>query len=163
MTKSKKRAFALAAHPDDIEFVMAGTLILLRRAGYELHYMTIANGCCGSTEYSATHTAEMRQREAIAAADSIDAEFHPCLVNDLEIFYDHDTLVRLSAVMRLLPGVRPDPDRPEVLVVDTRVARLYPLEIFHLFGFRKVRQVGNDLLVIRRRYDLAPPRKMVFP
>ncbi len=71
--------------------------------------------------------------------------------------------LRLSAVMRLLPGVRPDPDRPEVLVVDTRVARLYPLEIFHLFGFRKVRQNGKDLLVSRRRYDLAPPRKMVFP
>ena len=48
MTKSKKHAFAVAAHPDDIEFVMAGTLILLRRAGYELHYMNIANGCCGS-------------------------------------------------------------------------------------------------------------------
>ena len=44
-----KRAFAVAAHPDDIEFVMAGTLILLSRAGYEIHYMNIANGCCGST------------------------------------------------------------------------------------------------------------------
>ena len=42
------RAFAVAAHPDDIEFMMAGTLILLGRAGYELHYMTIANGSCGS-------------------------------------------------------------------------------------------------------------------
>jgi succinylglutamate desuccinylase len=71
--------------------------------------------------------------------------------------------LRLGTVMRLLPGVRVDPDRPEVLIVNTRVARLYPLEIFHLFGFRKVRQVGTDLLVSRRRYDLAPPRKMVFP
>ena len=71
--------------------------------------------------------------------------------------------LRLNAAMRWLPGVRLDPVRPEVLIVDTRVARLYPLEIFHLFGFRKVRQVGTDLQVSRRRYDLAPPRKMVFP
>ncbi len=71
--------------------------------------------------------------------------------------------LRLGAVMRWLPGVRPDPDRPEELIVDTRVARLYPLEIFHLFGFRKVRQVGGDLRVSRRRYDLAPPQKTVFP
>lgn len=96
----KPRAFAVAAHPDDIEFVMAGTLILLGKAGYELHYMNIANGCCGSTEYSATHAAEIRAREGLAAADSIGAEFHPSLVNDLEIFYNHETLTRLAAVMR---------------------------------------------------------------
>ena len=33
-----RRAFAVSAHPDDIEFFMAGTMILLGRAGYELHY-----------------------------------------------------------------------------------------------------------------------------
>src|SRR5262245_37518915 len=97
---SPKRALAVVAHPDDIEFVMAGTLILLGRAGYELHYMNIANGCCGSTTHSAAHTAQTREREAMAAADAIGAEFHPSLVNDLEIFYDDTTLRRLAAVMR---------------------------------------------------------------
>ena len=43
-----RRAFAIAAHPDDIEFLMAGTLVLLRDAGYEIHYMNVANGACGS-------------------------------------------------------------------------------------------------------------------
>src|SRR5690606_37238282 len=94
------RAFAVAAHPDDIEFVMSGTLILLGRAGYELHYMNIANGCCGSTEYNAAEAARKRLAEATAAAASIGAVFHPPLVNDLEIFYDHATLTRLAAVMR---------------------------------------------------------------
>lgn len=105
----KPRAFAVAAHPDDIEFVMAGTLVLLRDAGYEIHYMNIANGCCGSTETSAAHTAEIRAREALAAADRIGAEFHPSLTNDLEIFYEHKTLVRLAAVMREVA--------PEILLV----------------------------------------------
>jgi LmbE family N-acetylglucosaminyl deacetylase len=109
MTASNKRAFAVAAHPDDIEFVMAGTLILLSRAGYEIHYMNIANGCCGSSELSAEHTAAARQAEAIAAADSIGAEFHASLVNDLEIFYNHETLTRLAAVMREVA--------PEILLV----------------------------------------------
>ncbi len=110
MTASnRKRAFAVAAHPDDIEFVMAGTLLLLKQAGYEIHYMNIANGCCGSTEYSAAHTAQIREREAIAAADLIGAEFHASLVNDLEIFYDDDTLKRLAAVMREVA--------PEILLV----------------------------------------------
>jgi LmbE family N-acetylglucosaminyl deacetylase len=101
MTNTQKpRAFAVAAHPDDIEFVMAGTMILLGRAGYELHYMNIANGCCGSTEYSAAQAAEIRAREGQAAAGAIGAHFHPSLVNDLEIFYNHQTLTRLAAVMR---------------------------------------------------------------
>lgn len=100
MSKRTKRAFAVAAHPDDIEFVMAGTLILLGQAGYELHYMNIANGCCGSTVTSAEETARIRAHEAQAAAASIGARFHPSLVNDLEIFYNHETLTRLSAVMR---------------------------------------------------------------
>ena len=45
---SKKTAFALVAHPDDIEFMMAGTLVLLGQLGYELHYMNLANGSAGS-------------------------------------------------------------------------------------------------------------------
>ncbi len=95
-----KRAFAIAAHPDDIEFVMAGTLIRLKRAGYEIHYMNVANGCCGSKEWSAAHTAEKRAREALAAADLIGAKFHPSLVNDMEVFYDDHSVRRLAAVFR---------------------------------------------------------------
>ncbi len=106
---TKKRAFAVAAHPDDIEFVMAGTLMHLADAGYEIHYMNIANGCCGSTQHNASDTARIRQQEAINAAESIGAEFHPSLVNDLEIFYNHETLVRLAAVMREVA--------PEILLV----------------------------------------------
>ena len=95
-----ERVFAVAAHPDDIEFVMAGTLLLLKEAGYELHYMNLANGCCGSLETDAETTARIRREEGRRAAESIGATFHESLVNDLEIFYDHATLVRLAAVMR---------------------------------------------------------------
>jgi LmbE family N-acetylglucosaminyl deacetylase len=95
-----KRVFAVAAHPDDIEFVMAGTLIRLRDVGYEPHYMDVANGCCGSTEHDAETTALIRREEAIAACRSIGAVFHESLVNDLEIFYDRPTLGRLAAIMR---------------------------------------------------------------
>ena len=45
---SKPVAFAVAAHPDDIEFMMGGTLLLLGKAGYDLHYMNIATGSMGT-------------------------------------------------------------------------------------------------------------------
>jgi len=70
--------------------------------------------------------------------------------------------MRARGVLRLLPGVRRDPGRPDVFVVNTRIARWYPLEIFHLFGFRKLRTTGEELTVSRRRYDLAPPARISF-
>lgn len=59
----------------------------------------------------------------------------------------------LPGLVRWLPGVRRHPERPETLVVNTHVARLLPLQVFHLLGFRKLRWQGHVLLVSRRRFD----------
>ncbi len=99
-TKVKKAVLAIAAHPDDIEFVMGGTLILLGRSGYELHYMNIANGSCGTPELSPQEIVAIRAEEARAAAEMIAATFHPPLVNDFEIYYEPTLLARLAAVLR---------------------------------------------------------------
>jgi succinylglutamate desuccinylase len=67
--------------------------------------------------------------------------------------------MRARGILRFLPGIRRDPDRPGVIVVDTRIARWYPLEVLHLFGYRKLRRTGTKLVVGRRRFDfLTPPR-----
>lgn len=93
-------AFAVAAHPDDVEFQMAGTLILLRAAGYEIHIMHIANGSCGTAEHSREEIIAIREREARSAAASIGAVYHNSLVDDIGIFYEPVVLARLSAVVR---------------------------------------------------------------
>ncbi len=97
---SRRVAIAIAAHPDDIEFMMAGTLLLLRAAGWETHYMNVANGSCGSMNTNAARTAVTRRREAQAAARILDAHFHGSLANDVEIFYEPKLLRRLAAVVR---------------------------------------------------------------
>ncbi len=71
--------------------------------------------------------------------------------------------LRVARLVRLLPGVRRHRAQHDVLIANTRIARLYPLEIFHLLGFRKLRQEGVDLLVSRRRHDLHPPDRIEFP
>jgi LmbE family N-acetylglucosaminyl deacetylase len=95
-----KVAIAIGAHPDDIEFYMAGTLLLLKQAGYETHYLTLANGNCGSAEYNAAMTRSIRNTEARAAAKILGAQFHPSITNDLEIIYNLELLRALSAVIR---------------------------------------------------------------
>jgi LmbE family N-acetylglucosaminyl deacetylase len=95
-----KSAFALAAHPDDIEFMMAGTLLLLKSAGYEVHYMNISAGNCGATKHDAATIRKIRLKEAKNAAKILGAHFHPPFSNDMEIMYDLKTLRRVSAIVR---------------------------------------------------------------
>jgi N-acetylglucosamine malate deacetylase 1 len=97
---SPGRALAVAAHPDDIEFLMAGTLLLLKRRGFELHYMTVASGSCGSAQESAAATRILRRKESLEAARILGAAYHSCLTGDLEVLYQVNLLRRLAAVVR---------------------------------------------------------------
>ena len=97
---ARKVVLAIGAHPDDIEFYMAGTLLLLKKAGYEAHYLNVASGNCGSVQYNSSTTRSVRHTEARAAAKLLGAEFHPSLTDDLEILYSLDLLRRLAAVIR---------------------------------------------------------------
>jgi N-acetylglucosamine malate deacetylase 1 len=91
---------AVAAHPDDIEFVMAGTLLLLGRAGWTLHYMNLTTGNCGSTQFSAARTRAVRRREAQRAAAALGATWHAPICDDLEVLYTVPLLRRVASVMR---------------------------------------------------------------
>ena len=62
------RVLALGCHPDDIEFMMAGTFLLLGERGAELHYCNVANGCYGSNEHTREALVDIRAREGKNAA-----------------------------------------------------------------------------------------------
>ncbi len=96
----RKVAFAIAAHPDDIEFLMAGTLLLLRDAGFEIHTLNLSSGNCGSQTRKAADVRRIRRLEAIEAARVMGAHFHPGFADDLEIFYDEESLRRVAAIVR---------------------------------------------------------------
>ena len=79
--------------------------------------------------------------------------------------------LKLSALLRklkvqhfvhLLPGVRRDPLNENVLIINTRIARILPLQVFHLLGFRRLRWTDKYLVVTRRSYDLVGPTKISF-
>src|SRR6266487_2702236 len=93
-------AIAIAAHPDDIEFYMAGTLLLLRQAGWETHYLNLSSGNCGSARLDAASTRRLRRAESRRAARTLGAQWHPPFCDDLEILYHLRTLRRLAAAIR---------------------------------------------------------------
>jgi len=95
-----KKVLAIAAHPDDIEFMMSGTLFLLKDAGCEIHYLNIATGSCGTVSLSVDRIVAIRREESIAASAYLGAEYHESFVNDIEIFYGKDLISKLCSVMR---------------------------------------------------------------
>jgi LmbE family N-acetylglucosaminyl deacetylase len=102
---SSIRVLALHAHPDDIEFQCAGTLALLREAGYAVTMATMTPGDCGSAEHDAEAIAAIRRGEAMAAADLIGADYLCLEFRDLAIFNDDESRRRVTEALR---RVRPD-------------------------------------------------------
>ena len=70
-----KSALAIFAHPDDIEFVAAGTLLLLAEAGYDLHYFVACSGNCGSMDLGPEEIRTVREAEARKGAEILGAPF----------------------------------------------------------------------------------------
>jgi N-acetylglucosamine malate deacetylase 1 len=98
-------ALALLAHPDDVEFLCAGTLIrLIREHGWTVHVATMTPGDCGSAEYGPQEIAEMRRKEAKDAADKIGATYHCVEARDLRVYLNDDLVER---VVRLMAATRP--------------------------------------------------------
>lgn len=61
--------------------------------------------------------------------------------------------IRVGRLLPMLPGITRHRSRPGVLVVNTRVARWFPLDVLHMLGFRKLRQHGSLILASRRRAE----------
>jgi LmbE family N-acetylglucosaminyl deacetylase len=96
---------AVFCHPDDIEFVAAGTLLQLRAAGWDIHYMNVASGNLGTSTMAPDEARAVRLDESQRAASALGAHWHPGLCDDLEVVYSVPLVRRLTAIVR---DVAPD-------------------------------------------------------
>ncbi len=67
------RVLAFGAHPDDIEFRMAGTLMKMKKRGDEIFMCVTTNGNIGSYRHTKEEIAAIRKQEAQNSADYIGA------------------------------------------------------------------------------------------
>lgn len=91
---------AIGAHPDDVEFHFAGTLLRLGEAGWHIHCLNLSGGDCGSMVADSEATRRIRAAEGRAAAEILGATFHESLADDLMIFYEERLLRRVAALVR---------------------------------------------------------------
>lgn len=99
-------ALAVLAHPDDAEFLCAGTLIRLHREhGWAIHVATMTAGDCGSAEHTPDEIGRIRKAEGKAACDAVGAVYHCLDERDLRVIFGERAVEK---VCRLLNAVRPD-------------------------------------------------------
>jgi N-acetylglucosamine malate deacetylase 1 len=96
---------SILAHPDDAEFLCAGTLSrLVNEHGWQAHIASMTPGDCGSSELAAEEISRIRRGEGAQAAALIGAAYHCLEERDLLIFYQESALERVT---RLIRTVRP--------------------------------------------------------
>lgn len=102
-----KTAMFIFAHPDDIEFGVAGTAAKWARAGSQIIYVVITDGNVGSHEagMTAEKLAEIRRTEQTAAAEVAGAE---CVFLGYHDGFLQPTLELRKDLVRLIRQYKPE-------------------------------------------------------
>lgn len=96
---------AVGAHPDDVEFMAAGALALLRQKGWQVHIASLTPGDCGTMTHTRQEISRIRKAEATAAAGLLGGTYHCLECDDMFVFYDRPTLLKVIGLVR---RIRPD-------------------------------------------------------
>ena len=94
------KVLAVAAHPDDVELLCAGTLGLLRDAGHELRLAHMTVGDKGGKQ-PPDELAQIRGAEAISAANVLGAETFGGICGDLELYAIDAHATRIDEILGL--------------------------------------------------------------
>lgn len=95
-----KRVLAVGAHPDDVEFMCAGLLGLLREAGCAIHVAILSMGDTGSMTLAPEEIRAIRRKEAETACGLAGATFHALEFRDFSIYNDDRSNRCIAALLR---------------------------------------------------------------
>src|SRR5690242_6018586 len=96
----RRVALSFLAHPDDAEFLCAGTQIRLADAGWEIHIATATPGDCGTMDHNRFDISSIRTKEVAAAATMIGATYHCIDEKDGLVVYDKATIQKTIDLFR---------------------------------------------------------------
>ncbi|MGF1579207.1 MAG: PIG-L deacetylase family protein [Gemmataceae bacterium] len=103
MSSQTKVALSILAHPDDAEFLCAGTLLRLKlEHGWDIHIVTMTPGDCGSAELPPEEISRVRRGEGRAGAQLIEGTYHCVEESDLLVFYDKTTIQKVTRMVRTI-------------------------------------------------------------
>ena len=91
---------AVGAHPDDIEFLCAGTLAKYSRNGHKVFMAHLCNGDMGGKEIEPEELARIRDIEAKEAASLIKAEALGPIAGDLDLYPSKEMRIKVVDIIR---------------------------------------------------------------
>ena len=104
MIEQNKNILAFMAHPDDAEFLCAGTLARLKNQGFQIHIATMTAGDGGSAELPNEEIARIRYNEAEQAAAILDASYQCAHQKDFFVTFGQQTVqVALEIIRQVKP------------------------------------------------------------
>jgi LmbE family N-acetylglucosaminyl deacetylase len=115
---SSIRVLALFAHPDDAEFLCAGTLAHLADRGDSLHIASMTAGDCGSSILSSPKISRIRRQEARRSAALLHSPYTCLGERDLLVSYDHPTLRKVMELVRRVDPALVFTHSPQDYMVD---------------------------------------------
>ena len=115
------RILALVAHPDDAEFLCAGTMALLGKSDWELYMTTMTAGDCGTNKLSREAISTIRRREAASAAQLTDAKYECLEFSDMFVAYDRPSILKVLAHIRKIRPQMVFTMSPDCYMVDHEI------------------------------------------
>ena len=112
------RILAFGAHPDDIEFLCAGTLSKYNKAGHQVGIAITTNGEVGSATLGKPEIAAIRENEARTAATIVGAEFYWLGYPDEFLFNSPEVRLHFIDVIRDF--------RPDIIICPDKDADYHP-------------------------------------
>lgn len=112
------RVMAFGAHPDDIEFLCAGTLAKYSSQGHKVAIAISTNGEVGSPDLSKDETAAIREKEARASAQIINADFFWLGYPDEFLFNCEEVRLHFIEIIRQF--------RPDIIICPDKDTDYHP-------------------------------------
>ncbi|MEO7364432.1 MAG: PIG-L family deacetylase [Candidatus Saccharimonadales bacterium] len=143
----------VGAHPDDIDFMAAGSLAAFAAAGASVHYLILTDGSSGTADRSADSAAlvTMRKAEQDAAAAAVGAtssRFLDYRDGQLEV-----TMELKRDIVRVIRELRPD----TVITFDPTLAYFSPMGFINHPDHRAAGQATLDAVFPLARDHLSFP------
>ncbi|MBT5487260.1 MAG: PIG-L family deacetylase, partial [Deltaproteobacteria bacterium] len=85
------KILAIGAHPDDVEFLCAGTLALYAAQGHEIFIAIATNGNVGSPTLEKNEISAIRKKESLEACKLINAKLIWMNFDDEWLFDNKET------------------------------------------------------------------------
>jgi LmbE family N-acetylglucosaminyl deacetylase len=93
---------AVEAHPDDVEFICAGTLARLAEKGHSISILSVTGGEGGSKTLTPDEVRKMRRKEAEASADILNGKFYLAQGRDKHFIFNEEVRNQVCEIFRMV-------------------------------------------------------------